>query len=94
MPGVLIFEALAAQAGAVAILSMEQNRGKIAYFGGIKEAKFRQKVRQEYAASGSGFRQTEKQSRLWKATAYLGDKIACPMRDYVRYRIIGERAWR
>jgi 3-hydroxyacyl-[acyl-carrier-protein] dehydratase len=43
MPGVLIIEALA-QAGAVAILSMEQNKGRIAYFGGIKEAKFRQKV--------------------------------------------------
>jgi 3-hydroxyacyl-[acyl-carrier-protein] dehydratase len=43
MPGVLIVEAIA-QAGAVAILSMEKNRGKIAYFGGIKEAKFRQKV--------------------------------------------------
>ena len=43
MPGVLIIEAIA-QAGAVAILSMEENKGKIAYFGGIKEAKFRQKV--------------------------------------------------
>ena len=43
MPGVLIVEALA-QAGAVALLSMEAHRGKIAYFGGIKEAKFRQKV--------------------------------------------------
>ena len=32
MPGVLIVESLA-QAGAVAILSMERNRGKIAYFG-------------------------------------------------------------
>lgn len=43
MPGVLIIEALA-QAGAVAILSMDENKGKIAYFGGIKNAKFRQKV--------------------------------------------------
>jgi 3-hydroxyacyl-[acyl-carrier-protein] dehydratase len=43
MPGVLIVEALA-QAGAVAILSMEQYRGRIAYFGGIKSAKFREKV--------------------------------------------------
>jgi 3-hydroxyacyl-[acyl-carrier-protein] dehydratase len=30
--------------GVLAILSMERNRGKIAYFGGIKAAKFRQKV--------------------------------------------------
>ena len=43
MPGVLIVEAMA-QAGAVALLSLEQFRGKIAYFGGIDKAKFRQKV--------------------------------------------------
>ncbi len=43
MPGVLIIEALA-QVGAVAILSMEENKGKIAYFGAIDKAKFKQKV--------------------------------------------------
>lgn len=43
MPGVLTVEALA-QAGAVAILSMEENRGKTAYFGGIQKCKFRGKV--------------------------------------------------
>lgn len=43
MPGVLIIEALA-QTGAVAILSMEENRGKTAYFAGINSAKFKQKV--------------------------------------------------
>lgn len=43
MPGVLIIEALA-QTGAVAILSLEELKGKIAYFGGIKEARFREKV--------------------------------------------------
>lgn len=43
MPGVLTVEALA-QAGAVAILSMEENRGKTAYFGGIKNCRFRGKV--------------------------------------------------
>lgn len=43
MPGVLIIEALA-QVGAVAILSLENNKGKIAYFGGIKKAKFKRKV--------------------------------------------------
>ncbi len=43
MPGVLQIEALA-QLGAVAVLSMEENKGKIAYFAGIKEAKFKQKV--------------------------------------------------
>lgn len=43
MPGVLIIEALA-QAGAVAILSMEEFKGKNPYFGAIDKAKFRKKV--------------------------------------------------
>lgn len=43
MPGVLIIEALA-QVGAVAVLSDPKNQGKIAYFTGIKNAKFRRKV--------------------------------------------------
>lgn len=43
MPGVLTVEALA-QVGAVAILSKEENRGKIAYFGGIQKCKFKGKV--------------------------------------------------
>ncbi|MHC5248924.1 3-hydroxyacyl-ACP dehydratase FabZ [Enterococcus sp. HY326] len=43
MPGVLILEALA-QAGAVALLSLPDFKGKTAYFGGIDKAKFRQKV--------------------------------------------------
>jgi 3-hydroxyacyl-[acyl-carrier-protein] dehydratase len=43
MPGVLIIEALA-QAGAVGVLSLPENKGRIAYFGGIKDAKFRDKV--------------------------------------------------
>lgn len=43
MPGVLIIEALA-QVGAVAILSEEENKGKLVFFGGIKNARFKQKV--------------------------------------------------
>ncbi|MEE1228122.1 MAG: 3-hydroxyacyl-ACP dehydratase FabZ [Lachnospiraceae bacterium] len=43
MPGVLIVEALA-QVGAVAILSLPENQGKIAYFGGIKNCRFKGKV--------------------------------------------------
>lgn len=43
MPGVLIIEALA-QTGAVAILSKNEFKGKIAYFVGIDKAKFRRKV--------------------------------------------------
>ncbi len=43
MPGVLIVEALA-QTGAVAILSMEENKGKNALFGGIDKVKFKKMV--------------------------------------------------
>ncbi len=43
MPGVLIIEALA-QVGAVAILSLEEHKGKIALFGGIKNARFKRQV--------------------------------------------------
>ena len=43
MPGVLTVEALA-QTGAVAILSKEENKGKIAYFGGIQKCRFKGKV--------------------------------------------------
>lgn len=43
MPGVLTIEALA-QTGAVAILSLEENKGKTAYFGGINHCKFRGKI--------------------------------------------------
>ena len=43
MPGVLILEALA-QTGAVAALSLPENRGKLALFGGIKNAHFRRQV--------------------------------------------------
>ena len=43
MPGVLILEALA-QVGAVAILSLPENKGRTAYFGAINSAKFKGKV--------------------------------------------------
>lgn len=43
MPGVLILEALA-QVGAVALLSEPENKGKIALFGGVRNARFKRKV--------------------------------------------------
>ena len=43
MPGVLMIEALA-QIGAVAILSLPENKGKTAFFGAINNAKFKQMV--------------------------------------------------
>lgn len=77
MPGVLIIEALA-QTGAVAILSVEENRGKTAYFAGIQSAKFKKKV-----VPGDVLTlQTEiiKQKGpigIGKATATVDGKIAC-----------------
>lgn len=43
MPGVLLIEALA-QVGAIAVLSLPENRGKLAFFGGIKQARFKRQV--------------------------------------------------
>lgn len=43
MPGVLIVEAMA-QVGGIAILSMEEHKGKLAVFTGIEKMKFRKQV--------------------------------------------------
>ena len=43
MPGVLICEALA-QAGSVAILGLDENKGKTAYFASMDKVKFKKKV--------------------------------------------------
>lgn len=75
MPGVLICEALA-QVGAVALLSQEQYKGKLAFFGGINKARFRQKV-----VPGDVLRLETELVKIkgpvgvGKATAYIGDKV-------------------
>lgn len=43
MPGVLIVEALA-QTGAVALLSLPENAGKLAFFAGIDKVRFKRQV--------------------------------------------------
>ncbi|HSQ21588.1 MAG TPA: 3-hydroxyacyl-ACP dehydratase FabZ [Coriobacteriia bacterium] len=43
MPGVLIVEAMA-QVGAVALLSLPENQGRIAFFGGIDGVRFKRQV--------------------------------------------------
>ncbi|MCM1054304.1 MAG: 3-hydroxyacyl-ACP dehydratase FabZ [Bacteroides sp.] len=43
VPGVLMLEMMA-QAGAAAMLALPENKGKIGFFGGVKEAKFRRQV--------------------------------------------------
>lgn len=43
VPGVLMVEMMA-QAGCAAMMALPENKGKIGFFGGIKEAKFRRQV--------------------------------------------------
>lgn len=67
MPGVLMVEALA-QTGAVAILSLEENKGKIAYLAESKTADFAEKL----------FRET---SSVWKQRlSNAKDRLASAMR--------------
>jgi 3-hydroxyacyl-[acyl-carrier-protein] dehydratase len=76
MPGVLIVEALA-QTGAFAMLSLEENKGKTAYFGGIKKMRFKRKV-----LPGDTLRLECEITRskgplgIGSAVAYVGDEIA------------------
>ena len=76
MPGVLTIEALA-QVGAVCCLADEKNKGKIAFFGGINKAKFRQKV-----VPGDVLRLEVEMIKVkgpvgvGMGKAYVGDKLA------------------
>jgi 3-hydroxyacyl-[acyl-carrier-protein] dehydratase len=77
MPGVLIVEAMA-QVGAVALLSVEENRGRIAFFAGIDKARFKRQV-----VPGDTLRMEVAITRMrgpigfGQATAYVGDELAC-----------------
>lgn len=76
MPGVLIVEAMA-QAGAVAVLIEEQNRGKIAFFAGIDDCRFKRVV-----SPGDVLTLTCEIDTVrgpigrGKATAHVGDELA------------------
>ena len=76
MPGVLIVEAMA-QTGAIAVLGQEKNRGKIAYFAGIDDCRFKRIVE-----PGDELRLTCELDRVrgpigrGKATAHVGDELA------------------
>ena len=76
MPGVLIIEALA-QTGAVALLAEEKNRGKIAYFGGIKQARFkRQVIPGDVLTLKCEIISSKGPVGIGKAEAYVGDQLA------------------
>jgi 3-hydroxyacyl-[acyl-carrier-protein] dehydratase len=76
MPGVLIVEAMA-QAGAVAVLVEEENRGKIAFFAGIDDCRFKRVV-----SPGDVLTLTCEIDTVrgpigrGKATAYVGEELA------------------
>ncbi|MDK2917574.1 MAG: 3-hydroxyacyl-[acyl-carrier-protein] dehydratase [Candidatus Petromonas sp.] len=77
MPGVLQVEALA-QVGAVAVLSMEENKGKLAVFTGIDKLRFKRQV-----VPGDTLRleveiiKMRRNIGTGEAIAYVGDEIAC-----------------
>ncbi|MEH7110399.1 MULTISPECIES: 3-hydroxyacyl-ACP dehydratase FabZ [Bacillaceae] len=77
MPGVLIVEALA-QVGAVAVLKKEENRGRLAFFAGIDNCRFKRQVK-----PGDQLRLEVEMVRLrgpigkGKAVATVDGEIAC-----------------
>lgn len=77
MPGVLIVEALA-QTGAVALLSLAENRGKLAFFGGIDKVRFkRQVVPGETLRLECVITKTRGPIGFGEAKASVGDELAC-----------------
>ena len=76
MPGVLIVEAMA-QTGAVAVLVEEQNRGKIAFFAGIDDCRFKRVVSPgETLALTCVIDQVRGPIGRGKATAHVGADLA------------------
>jgi 3-hydroxyacyl-[acyl-carrier-protein] dehydratase len=77
MPGVLIVEALA-QVGAVALLSVPENKGKLAFFGGIDKVRFkRQVVPGETLRLECSITKTRGPIGFGEAKASVGEQIAC-----------------
>jgi 3-hydroxyacyl-[acyl-carrier-protein] dehydratase len=76
MPGVLIVEAMA-QAGAVAVLIEEANRGKIAFFAGIDDCRFKRVVEPGDVLTLTCEIDTVRGPiGRGKATAFVGDELA------------------
>ena len=76
MPGVLIVEAMA-QTGAVAVLVEEENRGKIAFFAGIDDCRFKRIVEPgDTLTLRCEIDQVRGPIGRGKATAHVGDELA------------------
>jgi 3-hydroxyacyl-[acyl-carrier-protein] dehydratase len=76
MPGVLIVEAMA-QTGAIAVLVEEENRGKIAFFAGIDDCRFKRVVEPgEVLTLTCEIDTVRGPIGRGKATAHVGDALA------------------
>jgi 3-hydroxyacyl-[acyl-carrier-protein] dehydratase len=76
MPGVLIVEAMA-QTGAIAVLVEEENRGKIAFFAGIDDCRFKRIVEPgDVLTLTCEIDQIRGPIGRGKATAHVGDALA------------------
>ncbi|MFB4167150.1 3-hydroxyacyl-ACP dehydratase FabZ [Virgibacillus sp. JSM 102003] len=77
MPGVLIVEALA-QAGAIAVLGIEENKGKIGFLAGLDKCRFKRQVK-----PGDQLKLDVEIIRIkgpigkGKAVAIVDDEVAC-----------------
>ncbi|MGL5641948.1 MAG: 3-hydroxyacyl-ACP dehydratase FabZ [Paraclostridium sp.] len=77
MPGVLIIEAMA-QVGAVAMMSMDENKGKLGVFAGIDKVRFKKEVR-----PGDTLRMEVEMVSLRRnigkanVSAYVGEDLVC-----------------
>lgn len=79
MPGVLIVEALA-QAGAVTILTLEENKGKLALFAGIDKCKFKYQVKPgDQLILESEVISTRGALGIARGIARVNDQIACEL---------------
>jgi len=77
MPGVLIVEAMA-QVGAVALLSLPENAGKIAFFAGIDKVRFkRQVVPGDTLVMEVTVTKARASIGFGEATARVGGAVAC-----------------
>jgi 3-hydroxyacyl-[acyl-carrier-protein] dehydratase len=77
MPGVLIVEAMA-QVGAVALLSLEENSGKLAFFAGIDKVRFkRQVVPGDTLQMEIAITKARASIGFGEATARVGGEVAC-----------------
>lgn len=76
MPGVLIVEAMA-QTGAVAVLAEEENRGRLAFFAGIDDCRFKRIVSPgETLTLSCEIDHVRGPVGRGKATAHVGEELA------------------